>query len=47
MANSRAKTVNDTDGFVKILSHKDTDKILGVHIMGAVAGSFIFDFKLI
>ena len=41
MANSRAKTVNDSDGFVKILSHKDTDKILGVHIVGPVAGKFL------
>merc|ERR1712042_169619 len=41
MANSRAKTVNDTDGFVKILSHKDTDKILGVPIVGPVAGEMI------
>merc|ERR1712227_832444 len=41
MANSRAKTVNDSDGFVKILSHKDTDKILGVHIVGPVAGEMI------
>jgi dihydrolipoamide dehydrogenase len=40
MANSRAKTVNDTDGFVKILSHSDTDKILGVHIIGPIAGEF-------
>ena len=38
MANSRAKTVNDTDGFVKILSDKTTDKILGCHIIGPNAG---------
>ena len=38
MANSRAKTVNDTDGFVKILSDKATDKILGCHIIGPNAG---------
>lgn len=29
MANSRAKTNNDTDGFVKVLSDKATDRILG------------------
>ena len=38
MANSRAKTVNDSDGFVKILSCKNTDKILGCHIIGPNAG---------
>lgn len=34
-ANSRAKTNLDSDGFVKILTEKETDKILGVHIIGA------------
>lgn len=33
-ANSRAKTNLDTDGFVKIIAEKETDKILGVHIIG-------------
>lgn len=33
-ANSRAKTNLDSDGFVKILTEKETDKILGVHIIG-------------
>ena len=41
MANSRAKTVNDSEGFVKILSDKSTDKILGVHIIGPIAGEMI------
>ena len=41
MANSRAKTVNDSEGFVKILSDKATDKILGVHIIGPIAGEMI------
>uniref|UniRef100_A0A914SKD5 Pyridine nucleotide-disulphide oxidoreductase dimerisation domain-containing protein n=1 Tax=Parascaris equorum TaxID=6256 RepID=A0A914SKD5_PAREQ len=35
-ANSRAKTNNETDGFVKVLGDKDTDRLLGVHIMGPV-----------
>ncbi|KAG8142628.1 hypothetical protein E2320_005839 [Naja naja] len=34
-ANSRAKTNADTDGLVKILSHKTTDRMLGAHILGA------------
>ncbi|KIY47719.1 dihydrolipoyl dehydrogenase [Fistulina hepatica ATCC 64428] len=41
MANSRAKTNSDTDGFVKILAEKETDRILGVHIMGPNAGEMI------
>lgn len=41
MANSRAKTVDDTDGFVKVLSDKKTDRMLGCHIIGANAGEMI------
>jgi dihydrolipoamide dehydrogenase len=40
-ANSRAKAVGDTDGFVKILADKKTDKVLGVHIIGPQAGTII------
>uniref|UniRef100_A0A671UE90 Dihydrolipoyl dehydrogenase n=1 Tax=Sparus aurata TaxID=8175 RepID=A0A671UE90_SPAAU len=40
-ANSRAKTNNDTDGMVKILSHKETDRMLGAHIVGTGAGEMI------
>ncbi|XP_054274652.1 dihydrolipoyl dehydrogenase, mitochondrial-like isoform X1 [Macrosteles quadrilineatus] len=40
-ANSRAKTNNETDGFVKVLADKLTDKILGVHIIGPGAGELI------
>merc|ERR1719499_2351184 len=40
-ANSRAKTNNDTDGFVKILGDKKTDRLLGAHIMGPAAGELI------
>ncbi|KAH8831415.1 dihydrolipoamide dehydrogenase [Flagelloscypha sp. PMI_526] len=40
-ANSRAKTNNDAEGFVKIISEKETDKILGVHIIGPNAGEMI------
>lgn len=36
MANSRAKTNNDTDGFVKVLADKATDRILGTHLIGPV-----------
>ena len=36
-ANSRSKTNNDTEGFVKILADKDSDKILGAHIISSVS----------
>ncbi|KAK9718778.1 Pyridine nucleotide-disulfide oxidoreductase [Popillia japonica] len=41
LANSRAKTNNETDGFVKVLSDKATDRILGTHIIGPSAGELI------
>ena len=41
LANGRAKALNCTDGFVKILAHKESDKILGVHILGPRAGDLI------
>ncbi|GBP25785.1 Dihydrolipoyl dehydrogenase [Eumeta japonica] len=37
LANSRAKTNMETDGFVKVLSDKNTDVILGTHIIGPVS----------
>ncbi|KAK6638502.1 hypothetical protein RUM43_006769 [Polyplax serrata] len=40
-ANSRAKTNNDTEGFVKVLADKRTDRVLGVHIIGPGAGEMI------
>uniref|UniRef100_A0A3P9N0U4 Dihydrolipoyl dehydrogenase, mitochondrial n=1 Tax=Poecilia reticulata TaxID=8081 RepID=A0A3P9N0U4_POERE len=40
-ANSRAKTNADTDGMVKILSHKETDRMLGAHILGTGAGEMV------
>ncbi|KAF9044165.1 dihydrolipoyl dehydrogenase [Panaeolus papilionaceus] len=40
-ANSRAKTNLDTEGFVKFLTEAETDKILGVHIIGPNAGEMI------
>ncbi|MCI5047753.1 MAG: dihydrolipoyl dehydrogenase [Aquisalinus sp.] len=41
MANSRAKTNHDTDGFVKVLADEKTDEVLGVHIIGTGAGELI------
>jgi len=41
LANGRAKASGFTDGMVKILATKDTDKILGAHIIGPQAGTLI------
>jgi dihydrolipoamide dehydrogenase len=41
MANSRAKTNRDTDGFVKVIADARTDRVLGVHIVGSLAGTMI------
>ncbi|KAK2628915.1 hypothetical protein QTJ16_002018 [Diplocarpon rosae] len=40
-ANSRAKTNLDTEGLVKILADAETDRILGIHIIGPNAGEMI------
>ncbi len=40
-ANARARAMNRTDGFVKVLADKATDRVLGVHILGASAGELI------
>lgn len=37
----RARCLDETDGFVKILAHLDTDRLLGVHIVGARASDLI------
>ncbi|WP_370750887.1 dihydrolipoyl dehydrogenase [Teichococcus oryzae] len=41
MANGRARAMGDTDGFVKILADKETDRVLGAHILGPDAGTLI------
>ncbi|MEL6289539.1 MAG: dihydrolipoyl dehydrogenase, partial [Pseudomonadota bacterium] len=41
MANGRAKVNRTTDGSVKVLADKETDRILGVHIIGPHAGEMI------
>lgn len=41
MANSRARTVSDHEGSVKILADAETDRILGIHIIGPNAGEMI------
>ena len=41
MANSRAKAIDDAQGFVKILADANTDKVLGAHLIGPHAGELI------
>jgi dihydrolipoamide dehydrogenase len=43
LANGRAKANQQTDGFVKILSDAVTDRVLGAHIIGTMAGEFIHE----
>ncbi len=40
-ANGRARTLGDTEGRVKILADAETDRVLGVHIIGSRAGDLI------
>ena len=42
-ANGRARAMNRTDGFVKFLADKKTDRVLGVHIVGFGAGDMIHE----
>jgi dihydrolipoamide dehydrogenase len=44
--NGRARAMNETEGFVKVLAHETTDRILGVHILGAHAGDLIAEAAL-
>ena len=46
MANGRARAMGDTDGFVKLLSDKTTDRLLGAHIIGPDAGTMIAELVL-
>ncbi len=40
-ANGRAKSMGEQDGLVKVVAHKETDRLLGVHIVGARASDLI------
>ena len=46
MANSRAKAIDQSEGFVKILSDQTTDKVLGAHIIGNHAGEMIAEIAI-
>jgi dihydrolipoamide dehydrogenase len=43
LANGRAKSNQTTDGFVKVLADAKTDRVLGVHVMGVMAGELIHE----
>ena len=43
MANGRARAMNKSEGFVKFLADKTTDRVLGVHIVGFAAGEMIHE----
>ena len=45
-ANARAKTIAATDGFAKVLADAKSDRVLGVHILGAEAGNLIAEAAL-
>lgn len=44
-ANSRARAVGDHEGSIKVLADKETDRILGVHILGPNAGEMIAEVR--
>ncbi len=46
MANSRAKAIDEPEGFVKILADSTTDKVLGVHLIGPHAGELIAEMAI-
>lgn len=39
--NARARALNQVDGYIKVLAHAETDRVLGVHIIGPRAGDLI------
>lgn len=41
LANGRARALGQTDGRVKVLAHAQTDRLLGVHVLGTRAGDLI------
>ncbi len=41
MGNGRARAMDETEGFVKVLAHTETDRLLGVHIVGPRASEMI------
>ena len=46
MANSRAKAIDEPEGFVKFLADTNSDSVLGVHIIGPHAGELIAEIAI-
>lgn len=46
MANSRSRAMHDGEGFIKVLTDKKTDKILGVHMVSSIASEAIAEMVL-
>ena len=46
LANSRAKVNNESEGFVKVIADEKTDKVLGVSMIGSLAGTMIAELAL-
>ncbi|MEM7249180.1 MAG: dihydrolipoyl dehydrogenase [Acidobacteriota bacterium] len=46
MANGRARALRSTDGFVKILAHAETDRVLGAHAIGPRVGELIQELSM-
>lgn len=45
-ANGRARAIGETDGFIKVIANADTDRILGIHMIGAQASELIANAKI-
>ena len=45
-ANGRARAINETDGFIKVLADENTDRILGVHMIGPQSSELIMQAKI-
>jgi dihydrolipoamide dehydrogenase len=45
-ANGRARAIGETDGFVKLLADKATDRLLGAHIIGPDGGTLIAELSM-
>jgi dihydrolipoamide dehydrogenase len=46
-ANGRARAINETDGFIKVLADEKTDRILGVHMIGPQSSELIMQAKIV
>jgi len=45
-ANGRARAINETDGFIKVLADEKTDRVLGIHMIGPQSSELIMQAKI-